>query len=608
VTRTTEQRTKNKEQRARTENREPRTASAFTPTRLLALGITLYIVVFTLAAWYKYTSYQMGFDLGVHEQVLWNTAHGRIAATSAFADTDSYLGIDMIPTELLLAPLYAPVPSAHTMLFLQTLVLALGAVPVFLLVRDRFAQLQIADCRLQMKPQHSRRSRLPGWAGLVFAAAFLLYLPVEYMNLYEFQIRAFATTFLLLALYALERRRPWPFLLWSLLALGCRSDVGLVLAGMGIYTILDFRLQILDWVARKSKIKNLKSKIILFGLLPIALGLGWFVLCLGVLIPYFRGGAPSLYLSIIYGQIDGRPWLGNDPGEIFRTLLTRPGFVLQEVFGSAARGPMRLRYLLEMFLPFGFLLLLQPRMLLITLPIFALNLLSNTPNIHASTHYHYQALIIPFMVVGSAYGLAWLIQRATDHRPPTTDDQKPKIEDRGSRMEDRRSSIFHPRSSILNPLHLVTLSPCHLVTLSLTGVLGLALLCNLIIFAPAPFHSRNPAMSLLGSALKDDDRAHVRAIEQLLAQVPPGAALATTSTIGPHASRRERIFFFPGNVIYPEAKIAQAEFLLIDQVELLQDEKTRAQRQRLLADLAASGRYRRLAEEQGVSLWRRVIP
>jgi uncharacterized membrane protein len=562
-------------------------SSALTPTRLLVLGIALYIVVFTAAAWYKYATYQMGFDLGVHEQVLWNTAHGRIAATSAFAETDSYLGIDMIPTELLLAPLYALVPSAYTMLFLQTLALALGAVPVFLLVRDRFAKLQITDYRLQIAPQDSKQSAIPGWAGLVFVAAFLLYLPVEYMNLYEFQIRAFATTFLLLALYALERRRFRPFLLWSLLALGCRSDVGLVLAGMGIYSILDFRLQILDWFARKSKICNLKSKMLLFGLLPIVLGLGWFVLCLGVLIPYFRGGAPSLYLSIIYGQIDGRAWLGNGPGEIFRTLLTRSGFVLQEVFGDAVRGPMRLRYLLEMFLPFGFLLLLQPRMLLITLPIFALNLLSNTPNIHASTHYHYQALIVPFMVIGSAYGLAWLIRWTTDHRPPTADRQKPKI---------------------LNPCHLVTLSPCHLVILSLISVLALALLCNLIIFAPAPFHSRNPAVSLLGSALKEDDRAHVHAIERLLAQVPPDAALATTNTIGPHASHRERIFFFPGNVIYPEAKIAQAEFLLIDQVELLQDEKTRTERQELLDDLAASGRYRRLAEEQGVSLWQRASP
>jgi len=515
--------------------------SWITPTRLLALGIVCYIIAFTAAAWYKYATYQMGFDLGVHEQVLWNTAHGRIAATSAFADTESYLGIDIIPTELLLAPIYALAPSAYTMLFLQTLALALGAVPVFLLVRDRFGT---------------------EWAGLVFAAAFLLYLPVEYMNLYEFQIRAFATTFLLMALYALERRRFRSFLLWSLLALGCRSDVGFVVAGMGAYAILDFRSQILDFRETQSKIKNQKSKIILFSLLPIILGLGWVALCVGALIPLFRD-SPFLYAQIIYGQF------GDSLGAIARTLITRPVFVATYVFGGAD-GAMRLRYLLEMFLPFGFLLLLQPRMLLITLPIFALNLLSNTPNIHASTHYHYQALIIPFMVVGSAYSLEWLIRRTTDNGRRTTNDER---------------------------------------RWPLVGVLALALLCNLVIFAPRSFNSRNPVLSLIGSALKQsDDRSRISAIERLLTQVPPDAPLATTNTIGPHASRRERIFFFPGNVIYPEAKIAQAQYLLIDQDELLQDEKTRADRLKKLADLAASRQYRRLAEEQGLSLWQRVRP
>ncbi len=139
-------------------------------------------------------------------------------------------------------------------------------------------------------------------------------------------------------------------------------------------------------------------------------------------------------------------------------------------------------------------------------------------------------------------------------------------------------------------------------------MLLLSLLCNLVIFAPTPFNSRNPALSLLGSALKGSEaQARGQVIEQLLAQVPPDAALATTNKIGPHASRRERIFFFPGNVIYPADKIAQAEFLLLDQVDLLQDEKTRVERQQMLDDLAASGQYQRLAEEQGVSLWRRVL-
>jgi uncharacterized membrane protein len=580
-----------------------RHSSLVTPTRLLALGIAAYILVFTLAAWYKYATYQMGFDLGVHEQVLWNTTHGRVAATSVFADTESYLGIDIIPTELLLAPLYALAPSVYTMLLMQTLALALGALPVFLIVRDRFSQLQISDFRFQIDPQqapqstvYNLQSAIPDWAGLVFAAAYLLYLPVEYMNLYEFQIRAFATTFLLLALRELERRRFRPFLLWTLLALGCRSDVGFVVAGMGIYSILDFRLQILDLGGSQSKITNLQSKM-LFGVLPILLGLGWLALCVGVLIPLFRT-SPFLYTQIIYGQF------GGSLGEIVRTLVTRPDAVAAYVFGGAA-GAARLRYLLEMFLPFGFLLLLQPRMLLITLPIFALNLLSNTPNIHASTHYHYQALIIPFMVIGSADGLIWLIRRTTtDHRRPTNDD-RPTTNDEDRNSVDASHATRHtPRDTRHTTAGYGLRTTDNAARWSLVGVVILALACNL--------YFRNPFFSLLTRPV---DRARIAATERLLTQVPPDAALATTSTIGPHASRRERIFFFPGNVIYPEKKMTQAQFLLIDQTELLQDAKTRAERQQMLTDLSATGRlpslapdavYRRVAEEQGISLWERV--
>ncbi len=528
---------------------------------LLALGILGYIVVFTAAAWYKYDTYQMGFDLGVHEQVLWNTAHGRIAATSAFAHTESYLGIDIIPTELLLAPIYALAPSAYTMLFLQTLVLALGAVPVFLIARDRFRQSQISDFRLQIGQQRdpqppisNLQSPIPNWAGLAFAAAFLLYHPVEYMNLYEFQIRAFATTFLLCAFYALERRRFLPFLLWALLALGCRSEAGLVLAGMGVAQLRIENVKLRN-DAGHSQFSILNSQFLLFAVLPIALGLGWFVLCLQVLIPYFRNGEPSLYLSVIYGQIDGRPWLGDSPGAIFRTLLTRPGFVLQEVFGHATRGPMRLRYLLEMFLPFGFLLLLQPRLLLITLPIFALNLLSNTPNIHASTHYHYQALIIPFMVVGSAYGL--------------------------QRLLDRLRAGAGRRAAALG------------------GMVALSLLCSVWFGNPL----ERPVNNYVKGTI---DNARIAVIERMLARVPLDAPLTTSVMIGPHAARREGIFFFPGNVIYPEAKIWSGQYMLLDEDELLAtaDEQRRQQRRQLLAELEARG-YRLLDKERGVSLWQR---
>src|SRR5690606_35796116 len=113
-------------------------------------------------------------------------------------------------------------------------------------------------------------------------------------NLYEFQIRTFATTFLLFAWQAMERRRLRAFLIWSLLALGCRSEVGIVLAGMGLYVLLEGRSPVVAALQPDEQ----RRQSLLFGALPIVLGLAWFVLSLNVIVPAFRNGEPSLYLSV----------------------------------------------------------------------------------------------------------------------------------------------------------------------------------------------------------------------------------------------------------------------------------------------------------------------
>jgi hypothetical protein len=322
--------------------------------------------------------------------------------------------------------------------------------------------------------------------------------------------------------------------------------------------------------------------------LPILVGLGWVALSLLVVIPYFRGGAPSLYLSLIYGQF------GATPGEILRTSITRPGDVFDYVFLSE-RGPERLRYLLLMFLPLAFLPLLQPRLLLITLPIFTLNLLSNTPNIHASIHYHYQALIVPFLLVGAAYGLVWLMgirtgeprnrgtaeRREEEQRSRGAGEQEPgaRSQEPGKgpilviarTAEDRRNRLFRFRAWLL------------------AGILALGLVCNL--------GYGNPLVGLIG---RNVDDAQIAVVQGLLSELPPDAPLTTTNTIGPHAARREQLYFFPGNVIYPREKVTLGRYLLLDTDELRPEGRV------LLAELEASGQYQRLAEERGISLWRRI--
>ncbi|MFI5184329.1 MAG: DUF2079 domain-containing protein, partial [Vicinamibacteria bacterium] len=178
----------------------------------LAGMIAIYVAVMSRAQIVKYESFDMGFDLALQEQIVWNTAHGRWFATSTLASTDIDLGRDVILLDALLALPYKLLPDTRTLLVLQTVAVGLGVLPLYGLARIRLG---------------------PG-AALALSAAYLVYLPVHYLNLYEFQVRAFALGPIFAMFYFLERDRPGPFVASMLLALTTRSDVALVVAMFGV--------------------------------------------------------------------------------------------------------------------------------------------------------------------------------------------------------------------------------------------------------------------------------------------------------------------------------------------------------------------------------------
>ncbi|NJP07161.1 MAG: DUF2079 domain-containing protein [Chloroflexaceae bacterium] len=325
---------------------------------LLFGGTLSYALIFAVAAIYKFHSFWMGFDLGVHEQLIWNTMHGRIAAVSPFGNTQSYFGIDIILVEVMLTPLYALLPRTETLLVLQVVLAASGSLPIFLIARDRLGS---------------------GWYGLLGALCYLAALPVQHAILYEFQIRTVGTVCFLWAFLFLARRQFWPFVLAALLAIWTRSDAGLALAAMGGYAAIQrYRW---PWV-----------------ITPMVMGLGWLWLCVRVLIPAFRTD-DSFQYTFIYG------WLGDTPLEMLQTLVLQPGYVASHVL-----TPEKLWYLLELFGPLLFLPLLRPDILLMALPSLGLNLLS-ADRIHWSIRYHYQAFVIPFLLIAAIYVIGDCLQR-----------------------------------------------------------------------------------------------------------------------------------------------------------------------------------------------------
>jgi uncharacterized membrane protein len=355
-------------------------AAALTPTRVLVGMILLYFVFLTAGLAFKWTLWGQGFDHVDYEQAIWNTTQGRPFQISRYNFTDSILGMDWMPGLLFAVPFYAIWPSAYMLDILQSALLALGAVPVYLIARDLFAQ---------GAPGNQK-------AGLAWAASYLLYPTLQFVNMTPpWQPRTLAILCLL-----------WPFLLMLGIAITTRTDVSLVVVAWGIYAALGRR----NWR---------------WWLPPLLLGFAWFYVSTSIITPafYHAGYNPT------EGQVNFDPskgqqseaWpgksaqlgyyahLGKDPVDIVKNIVTHP----VETFNLMFTGE-KLWYLFLMFGTLLFLPLFAPDVLLLCAPIFLINLLS-TRVYQYTIEEQYQALIIPGIVlagiVGSARLWTWIMRR-----------------------------------------------------------------------------------------------------------------------------------------------------------------------------------------------------
>ncbi len=469
---------------------------------LLALMLVGYGLLFSAASIYKLYTLRQGFDLAGNEQTIWNTMHGRFFRTSVFAMMDYDFDDGPVLLEIPLAALYALCPSTSTLLVLQTLAIVLGALPLYGLVRDLWGR------------------RVPG---LIAAALYLLHPTVQHINLYEFQYRSFSMAFALAAFYFFERRRWGWWALFLLLAMATKTESALFAVAFGVYALLRKR----RWP---------------YVVPPIVVGAAWFYIALFVVVPHFTHGNGSFVAGIYsYG------YLGNTLGEVVRTFVTRPVFVLSVLF-----QPLKVRFLLSFLFLSAFLPILAPGPLLPAAPIFLLNLLSPNP-VQFSLYYQYQGLTLPAVLVSAWYGL-----------------------DRLLRFGRRRLGWEGERARS--------------IALCLLLVFGLL---NCVLWKNA-----------LWSTVRNRDTAQrIADARAVLAQVPPDAPVAASSFLAPFLAQREGLYFFPGNRSYPEAYIARAEYIVTDTSDLLPPRG-----RELLAAYRQSGEWEVVVQRGDFLLLRRVRP
>ncbi|MBE9506812.1 MAG: DUF2079 domain-containing protein [Chloroflexi bacterium] len=323
-------------------------------SRTAILALSLLLVGYSIAyGWLVNERHNRfnssGYDLAIKEQVVWNTVRGHFFASSV--EVENAFADHFQPLMLALVPLYALVPSTKLLLWVQTLGLAAGAVPLYRFARRRLNSIGLA---------------------LAIAAAYLLYPAVGFVNRFDFHPEALAISAFIAAFDALDRDKLKAASFWLLVPLLSKENLGFSVAAFGLYAAL-FRRRIR------------------FGLAWAGLGLAVSSITMFWLIPTLRHG-PSDTLARY-------AWLGETPSQMLRTLVIRPRYVWQNL-----ADPNRGLYLLQLLVPTGFLALLGLPEVLLAAPGLVINLLAQH-HCQSEIYCQYTVPIIPFLFIATVVGL-----------------------------------------------------------------------------------------------------------------------------------------------------------------------------------------------------------
>ena len=330
----------------------------------LAALFAAWLCVLTLA---RHQSLQtFGCDLGIFDNLLWNTVNGRFLHSAIL--NRLFLGEHASPVFILLSPLYACWPNARLLLILQAVALAWAALPL-----HRMAARQLGPA-----------------AGWVVLFLYFSYVPLQGLYLFDFHEVALALPLLAYATEHLTRGHPRRMLLFLGLSLLCKEEIALTVIAFGLVLLLFPRaagpLPASASCAPRRRI----------GLMLIVAGMAAFLFLTGWLIPHFRQ-APFPFVdrySHLGGTLPGIAW----------TALTDPAKVIASI-GEPAKD----FFLRGLFSPVLYLCWLNPCAVLLMLPTLARSLLSN----HApqySLHFHFLGTLVPFVFFGLASSLGWLIR------------------------------------------------------------------------------------------------------------------------------------------------------------------------------------------------------
>lgn len=335
--------------------------------RQIWLLIIVFILLYSLWSLKRHWHFQTdAVDLGIFDQAVWHYSRFE-APLSSVKFSNGYLanllGDHFHPILAPLGLLYWLWRDVAWLLIAQAVAVGVAAWPLYQLALDRFKHRLFA---------------------LALAFAYLSFVGVQTLIDYDFHEIALALPLLSFAFLALQRRQFKKYFILIVVSFLVKEDVPLYLAMLGLYAVIRLRLY----------------KV---GLATMVMSLAvYFSLTLWV-IPYFKG-EPFAYEHL-------PPEIGKTSFDLVKTSLTNPFLVAKAAFYDDHL--IKIRTSLNLLLGFGFLPLLDPISLLLTLPNIAERFLTTLIQ-RWIIRFQYSAILGPVFALATINGISnlfWLLKR-----------------------------------------------------------------------------------------------------------------------------------------------------------------------------------------------------
>lgn len=186
---------------------------------IVLIMVLAYSVVFSYYSIMKHYSFRTGaWDLGILVQSISTATKGELFTNNVelyYSPTGSHFGVHYSPILFVVVPFFYFMQKVETVLIIQSIILALGAIPLYLISKD------CLEDRL---------------SALLLSIAYLMNPSLHGINWYDFHTQAFFPFFILSATYFLKKRKFLLYILFIIIALTTMEQAAYVITLYVIYS------------------------------------------------------------------------------------------------------------------------------------------------------------------------------------------------------------------------------------------------------------------------------------------------------------------------------------------------------------------------------------